>query len=66
MFASVGKFPSQGRAAAEVLAELESLEVDDKDLYEVVDEFLSDLRGALDVVTGTSAADRSTNYAVLE
>ena len=32
----------------------------------VVDEFLSDLRASVGVVTGTSAADRSTNYAVVE
>ena len=32
----------------------------------VIDEFLADLREAVAVVTGTSADDRSTNYAVLE
>ncbi|MEY2420798.1 MAG: sphinganine-phosphate aldolase [Acidimicrobiaceae bacterium] len=32
----------------------------------VIDEFLADLRDAVAAVTGTSADDRSTNYAVLE
>jgi glutamate/tyrosine decarboxylase-like PLP-dependent enzyme len=32
----------------------------------VIDEFLTDLRDAVAVVTGTLADDRSTNYAVLE